>query len=92
MLRGRDHQCGQQHIHVPTSSTNQREEKLGYTYVEKWECDFERELKANVTMYNFINSLEMISALEPREAFYEEEQRPLPYTKRPRRKPSTILT
>ena len=44
-------------------------ENQGYDYVEKWECDFDAELKLNFKMKSFVSSLEIIPPLVPRDAF-----------------------
>ena len=42
----------------------------GYKYVCKWECDFRREIDESTELKTFIQTLEFVSPLEPREAFY----------------------
>lgn len=45
-------------------------ESEGYKYECIWECDFKSELKSNVAMRQYIESLEIVTPLEPRDAFY----------------------
>lgn len=45
-------------------------EAQGYTYVAMWECDFKREMAAKPDMRTFVESLDIVSPLEPRDAFY----------------------
>jgi hypothetical protein len=45
-------------------------EGQGYIYVGKWECEFDREVRENDTLRNFVQQSEMINPLEPRDAFY----------------------
>ena len=45
-------------------------ESKGFVYESFWECDFKSELKTNPSMKAFIESLEIITPLEPRDAFY----------------------
>jgi hypothetical protein len=42
----------------------------GYIYVGKWECEFDREVRENDTLRNFVYQSEMINPLEPRNTFY----------------------
>lgn len=45
-------------------------ESLGYTYLQMWESDFDRVVEAAEEMKSFIDNFEMISPLEPIDAFY----------------------
>jgi hypothetical protein len=45
-------------------------EGQGYIYVGKWECEFDREVREDDTLRNFVQQSEMINPLEPRDAFY----------------------
>jgi hypothetical protein len=45
-------------------------EKQGFKYECKWECDFKQELKQNDEMKDYIQTLELVSPLEPRDAFF----------------------
>jgi hypothetical protein len=42
----------------------------GYIYVGKWECVYDREVRENDTLRNFVQQSEMINPLEPRDALY----------------------
>ncbi|KAL4223399.1 hypothetical protein ACF0H5_016870 [Mactra antiquata] len=35
-----------------------------------WECDFKQQQSENTELNDFVNSLEIVSPLEPRDAFY----------------------
>lgn len=48
-----------------TMEKKQLIENCSYSYVSMWECDFKRELEKNVDMKQYIQSLEIVSALEP---------------------------
>ena len=45
---------------------------LGYELIEKWECDFDQEMKENEELRAFLskNNLLKIKPLDPRDAFY----------------------
>lgn len=45
-------------------------EENGYTYACKWECDFKHDMENNAAMKQYIQSLDFVSPLEPRDAFY----------------------
>ena len=45
-------------------------ESEGYTYECIWECEFKSELLGNSDMKQYIDSLESVTPLEPRDAFY----------------------
>ena len=42
----------------------------GLVYESIWECDFKSELKKNLSMKAYIDWLEIVTTLEPRDAFY----------------------
>jgi G:T-mismatch repair DNA endonuclease (very short patch repair protein) len=42
-------------------------ESKGYKVIEKWECDLNRELNANIAMKDFFDGKEIMSALDGRE-------------------------
>ena len=44
--------------------------QAGYTVVEKWECDFKEEKKTNPALKAFLQDLEMVPPINPRDAFY----------------------
>ncbi|MCW4344201.1 MAG: hypothetical protein N0E48_12745 [Candidatus Thiodiazotropha endolucinida] len=45
-------------------------ESEGYTYVCIWECQFKKELESNPAMKEYIQRLDFVEPLEPRDAFY----------------------
>jgi hypothetical protein len=45
-------------------------ESEGYIYKCIWECDFKQKLESNPIMKKYIESLEIVSPLEPRDAFH----------------------
>ena len=46
-------------------------EENGYKYICMWECEFDRQCKESRQLQNYIESLEIVPPLEPRDAFYE---------------------
>ena len=44
--------------------------QAGYIVVEKWECDFRKEMKQNETLQEQIEKMLWVSPLEPRDGFY----------------------
>lgn len=44
-------------------------ESLGYTYISKWECDFDREILENHEIKSFVDNVNYVTQLEPRESF-----------------------
>jgi hypothetical protein len=53
-----------------TMEKNRYLKPQGYIYVGKWECEFDREVRENDTLRNFVQQSEMINPLEPRNAFF----------------------
>ena len=45
-------------------------ENLGYTYQSIWESDFDKPCQDNPNMKSIIESLDFVTPLEPRDAFY----------------------
>ena len=45
-------------------------EDQGYIYIGKWECEFDKEVQEDDTLRSFVRHSEMITPLEPRDAFY----------------------
>ena len=45
-------------------------EDLGYSYRYIWEADFDKQCHENPAMKSFIDKLELVTPLEPRDAFY----------------------
>ena len=44
--------------------------QAGYQVIEKWECDFNQDKKTDPQLKSFLQDLEMVPPLEPRDAFY----------------------
>ncbi|XP_053390895.1 uncharacterized protein LOC128553745 [Mercenaria mercenaria] len=57
-------------LYIRTMEKKQYIEANGYKYVCKWEWDFKQELENNPTMKQYIQSLEIVTPLEPRDAFF----------------------
>ncbi|XP_052776205.1 uncharacterized protein LOC128214030 [Mya arenaria] len=45
-------------------------ESEGYSYNAKWECDFKNDMEVNLDMKQYIQKLEFVGPLEPRDAFF----------------------
>lgn len=43
---------------------------MRYTYISIWECEFDKEIKQNKSMKEYVDSIEIITPLELRDAFY----------------------
>ncbi|XP_052779212.1 uncharacterized protein LOC128216636 [Mya arenaria] len=57
-------------LYARTLDRQQYIESLGYTYVSKWECDFKKEIQDTPGLQEFIRSVNIVTPLEPRDAFY----------------------
>jgi hypothetical protein len=44
--------------------------KNGYKYICMWECEFDRQCKESRQLQNYIEPLEIVTPLEPRDPFY----------------------
>jgi len=44
-------------------------ESLGYTYILKWEWDFDREILENHEIKSFVDNVNYVTPLEPRKSF-----------------------
>ena len=42
----------------------------GFKLITMWECHFEKEIKKNIEIKEFIDNIEMATPLDPRDAFY----------------------
>ena len=62
------------YLYVRTMEKKQFIEAQGYTYECKWECDFKRELEKDPDMKQYIQSLGIVTPLEPREEAYDNKQ------------------
>ncbi|XP_052795197.1 uncharacterized protein LOC128228116 [Mya arenaria] len=58
------------YLYARTLDRQQNIESLGYTYVSKWECDFKKEIQDTPGFQEFIRSVNIVTPLEPRDAFY----------------------
>ena len=57
-------------LYEATMEKKQYLENQGYIYKSIWESDFDKEYRENLDMRVFIDQLNIISLIEPREAFY----------------------
>ena len=57
-------------LYAQTMEIKQYIESEGYAYVCIWECEFKKELESNAAMKNYIDKLEFVTPLVPRDAFY----------------------
>lgn len=44
--------------------------RAGYTVIEIWECQWDRQVKTNAVVQRFLASFDLIAPLEPKDAFY----------------------
>ena len=42
----------------------------GFTVIEQWECQWDREVQTNAAVKNFLSSFDLVKPLEPRDAFF----------------------
>ena len=45
-------------------------ESEGFEYISMWECDFTQQLSENKDLKRFVDTLDIVSPIEPRDAFY----------------------
>ncbi|WAR15443.1 ZN641-like protein, partial [Mya arenaria] len=64
-------------LYARTMDKQQYIESLGYTYVSKWECDFKKEIQDVPGLQEFIKYVNIVTPLEPRDAFYGLNERTL---------------
>lgn len=57
-------------LYARTMEKKQFIEAEGYSYTTLWECDFKEQLRTNESMKKHIDSLEIVTPLEPRDAFF----------------------
>ena len=57
-------------LHQSTLDKQKYLEERGYKYVCKWECEFKQEVANQAETRAFINNLDIIAPLDPREAFF----------------------
>ena len=53
--------------------TVEKEKRLsqGFNVSRMWECQFHKQIKENKEINNFVNQSNVLTPLEPRNAFYE---------------------
>ena len=44
-------------------------EKQGFTYSCKWECEFDKEIRVDINIKRCVESIDIVTPLEPRDAF-----------------------
>jgi len=59
-----------QELYDKTQDKMQYLKSLGFVYRSIWECDYKTEMKTNAAMQDYIDSLDIVMPLEPRDAFY----------------------
>ena len=59
-----------QELYDKTTEKKQFLQSAGYVYKSMWECEFKSELKSNTVMKHYIDTLDIVTPLEPRDAFY----------------------
>ena len=62
---------GKRYIKLRLKRNNFLKTKV-FIYRCKWECKFDKEIKENICIQSFINELNLINPLEPRDAFFVE--------------------
>ncbi len=45
-------------------------QQQGYTVIEKWECDFDRELVEDHALRAYVSGLDIVTPIDPRDAFH----------------------
>ena len=63
-------ECSMDDLHQRTLDKKKYIEDRGYKYISIWECDFDRQIRDNKLLQNFIESLDMVPPLDPRDAFF----------------------
>jgi G:T-mismatch repair DNA endonuclease (very short patch repair protein) len=48
-------------------------EKQGYTYSCIWECEFDRNIREDAKIKRFVDSIDIVTPLEPRDASTQGE-------------------
>jgi len=69
-------------LYVVTKKREIEIKSLGYKYVSIWEHEYQRQLKRDEEMKNFVNTLDVQDRLNPRDSFLEEEPMPCDYITR----------
>ena len=63
-------ECSMADLHQRTLDKRKYIEDRGYKYKCIWECDFNEQIRENKHFRKFIETLDMVPPLEPREAFF----------------------
>ncbi|CAG2245162.1 unnamed protein product [Mytilus edulis] len=56
-------------LHQRTLEKKNYLENQGYKYISKWECEFDKEIIENIDIKTFVDSVNYVTPLEPRNAF-----------------------
>ncbi|CAC5375852.1 unnamed protein product [Mytilus coruscus] len=56
-------------LHQRTLEKKSQIENQGYKYISKWECEFDKEIIENIDIKTFVDSVNYVTPLEPRNAF-----------------------
>ncbi|CAC5384164.1 unnamed protein product [Mytilus coruscus] len=56
-------------LHQRTLEKKSYLENQGYKYISKWECEFDKEIIENIDIKTFVDSVNYVIPLEPRNAF-----------------------
>jgi len=62
--------CSMADLYQRTIDKRKYLEENGYKYIYMWECEFDRQCKESRQLQNYIEPLEIVTPLEPRDAFY----------------------
>ena len=57
-------------LYESTCAKIQRLERAGYRVVVEWECEWEKKVKTTPAIQTFLQTMEMVPPLQPREAFF----------------------
>ncbi|CAG2235462.1 unnamed protein product [Mytilus edulis] len=56
-------------LHQRTLEKKNYVENQGYKYISNWECEFDKEIIENIDIKTFVDSVNYVTPLEPRNAF-----------------------
>ena len=74
--------CTMGDLYEKTMDKQKYLEDRGYTYRCIWENDFDQKCKEDAQLKEFIHESEIVLPLEPRDAFFGAERKPLNFTPR----------
>ena len=57
-------------LYTATLYKIQRLHQAGYTVIEQWECQWKRQVKQDPSIQTFLDQLDLVPPLEPRDAFF----------------------